>query len=81
MYISTSAQGTHKYIADVKCGIINNQKVCAFLDRLVEANGRVNDAYMVFVCDTYLYFPYGSPQMSAFAPPGSLMALAANKMC
>lgn len=84
LYIATSSEGVKKYIADVRCSAvpsINVRKACIFWDLLVEPSGRRNEAEMILVCDNYGFGPRGASRMGQIALPGSLMAIAANRMC
>ena len=84
IYISTSDQGVKKYIANVRCAsgpTVKVAKACIFDDLLVEPNGRRNDMKMILICDTYVFSPYGRPDLGQVAQPGSLMAIAASRMC
>jgi len=84
IYIDTSDQGVKKYIANIRCNALPQagiRKACIFDDLLVEPSGRQSKARMMLICDNYLFSPYGRPDMGQIARPGSLMAIAASRMC
>jgi hypothetical protein len=84
IYISTSEQGVQKYIANVRCSPlpqIRVAKACIFWDLLVEPNGRRNEMEMMLVCDNYSFAPRAGGVPGQIARAGSLMAIAASRMC